>query len=434
MEGKKMVVNYLLNIVSNSILAFSSILLIDGLEISKLPSKRSLFFSGLIIIVLSAVTFFFYQQNLYPLPLLCYPIIFFTSYLSAFKKLNWAQIYIALISEFITTLFSSCFTIIILNIFSSEYEIINYISLILIRVILLLTVIALKNQGKLQYLESIIKLIPKHIWLLILVSIVDIDLLLVFNNYPVYNDTKQSIITFLIAILTITLIVVIFSLLINVTSKNYYTALNSLLEKQVATQISHYEKLEKLNSDMRTFRHDYINHLSSINTLIGEGCYSDAQNYIDKLTESTHRNEAIYLTGNRLADAILTDKSDSCKDFADIEFDGCITDKIENSDICIILANSLDNAIEACKKCPESGKISIAAQIRQGYWTMTMRNPTVSSDSEGIMKTSKEDEKNHGFGLLSIEKAVKKYDGTMVVSIKDGIFEMAVVLKIPIEN
>lgn len=65
---------------------------------------------------------------------------------------------------------------------------------------------------------------------------------------------------------------------------------------------------------------------------------------------------------------------------------------------------------------------------------MTMRNPTVSSDSEGIMKTSKEDEKNHGFGLLSIEKAVKKYDGTMVVSIKDGIFEMAVVLKIPIEN
>ena len=241
-------------------------------------------------------------------------------------------------------------------------------------------------------------------------------------------------VTIFVFLLVICLISIVFSLLINVASKNYYTALNSLLEKQVATQISHYEKLEKLNSDMRTFRHDYINHLSSINTLIGEGCYSDAQNYIDKLTESTHRNEAIFHTGNRLADAILTDKSDSCKDFADIEFDGCITDKIENSDICIILANALDNAVEACKKCPERGKISIAAQIRQGYWTMTMRNPTVSADSEGIMKTSKEDEKNHGFGLLSIEQAVKKYDGTMAVSIKNGVFEMAVVLKIPVEN
>lgn len=223
----------------------------------------------------------------------------------------------------------------------------------------------------------------------------------------------------------------IFSLLINVASNNYYTALNTLLEKQVSAQIAHYEKLEKLNSDMRTFRHDYINHLSSINALIGEGCYDDAQNYIDKLTESTHRNEAIFRTGNRLADAILTDKSESCRDHADIIFDGCITDKIGNSDICIILANALDNAVEACKKCPERGRITVAAQIRQGYWTMTMRNPTVSADSEGIMKTSKEDERNHGFGLLSIEQTVKKYDGTMAVSIKDGMFEMSVVLKLP---
>ena len=182
---------------------------------------------------------------------------------------------------------------------------------------------------------------------------------------------------------------------------------------------------------MRTFRHDYINHLNSINALIGEGCCSDAQDYIAKLTESTHRNEAVFLTGNRLADAILTDKSDSCKEHADIVFDGCITDKIDNSDICIILANALDNAAEACQKCAERSRITIASQIRQGYWAMTMKNPTVSADSEGLMKTSKKDERNHGFGLISIEQTVKKYDGTMAVSIKDGVFELSVVLKIP---
>ena len=225
--------------------------------------------------------------------------------------------------------------------------------------------------------------------------------------------------------------IIILSLILNVVSKNYYTALSALLEKQVAAQIDHYEKLEKLNSDMRTFRHDYINHLNSINALIGEGCCSDAQDYIARLTESTHRNEAVFLTGNRLADAILTDKSDSCKEHADIVFDGCITDKIDNSDICIILANALDNAAEACQKCAERSRITIASQIRQGYWAMTMKNPTVSADSEGLMKTSKKDERNHGFGLISIEQTVKKYDGTMAVSIKDGVFELSVVLKIP---
>ncbi|MGN1136240.1 MAG: sensor histidine kinase [Oscillospiraceae bacterium] len=206
------------------------------------------------------------------------------------------------------------------------------------------------------------------------------------------------------------------------------------MEKQVSAQINHYEKLEKLNSDMRSFRHDYINHLSSINALIGEGCYSDAQKYIDKLTESTHRNEAIFLTGNRLADAIFTDKSDNCKDFADIEFEGCVTDRIENSDICIILANALDNAVEACRNCSGRSSIRIAAQVRQGYWTMTMRNPTVNGDGNGFMKTTKEDEQNHGFGLLSIEQAVKRYDGTMKVEIKDGVFEMSVVMKIPAQE
>lgn len=352
----------------------------------------------------------------------------------AFKKIKLAQIYVALISEFITTLFSSCFTLMIFSKFSDDYKIANSFSLIIVRIALLLFSFFFNRNNKYKNTISIIMFIPKHIWWLILAAIVDIDLVSGFNNYPVNNKLKSKIIALLIALLTITLIFVIISLIVNVVSKNYYTALNSLLEKQVSTQISHYEKLEKLNSDMRTFRHDYINHLSSINALIGEGFYSDAQNYIDKLTESTHRNEAIFRTGNRLADAIFTDKSENCKNFADIEFDGCITDKIGNSDICIILANALDNAVEACKKCPERGKITIAAQIRQGYWTMTMRNPTVSADSEGIMKTSKEDERNHGFGLLSIEQTVKKYDGTMAVSIKDGMFELSVVLKIPDEK
>lgn len=270
-----------------------------------------------------------------------------------------------------------------------------------------------------------------HIFVLILFVFICITVILSCNNLPIENKLKTGIIIVLLALLTGSLTVIVFSLLINVASKNYYTALSALLEKQVAAQIDHYEKLEKLNSDMRTFRHDYINHLNSINALIGEGCCSDAQDYIAKLTESTHRNEAVFLTGNRLADAILTDKSDSCKEHADIVFDGCITDKIDNSDICIILANALDNAAEACQKCAERSRITIASQIRQGYWAMTMKNPTVSADSEGLMKTSKKDERNHGFGLISIEQTVKKYDGTMAVSIKDGVFELSVVLKIP---
>lgn len=360
--------------------------------------------------------------------------MFLFAFKIAFGKVSSAQIYVALIAELICTLLSACGALFVFQFTALSYDLSGKIVLGILRLIYLGCAIYYLKSGKLESIQCALEIIPKRFFIFVIIVLICIDTLSIFNNYPQVSILKQNIVTGLIIIVTITLLIMIFSLLINVASKNYYTALNTLLEKQVSAQIAHYEKLEKLNSDMRTFRHDYINHLSSINALIGEGLYSDAQNYIDKLTESTHRNEAIFHTGNRLADVIFTDKSENCKDFADIEFDGCITDKIGNSDICIILANALDNAAEACKKCPERGKITIAAQIRQGYWTMTMRNPTVSADSEGIMKTSKEDERNHGFGLLSIKQTVKKYDGTMAVSIKDGMFELSVVLKIPDEK
>lgn len=421
----------ILKIFSDLTMIITTILLINAFGISKLLDKKKQTIAVLISAILSSIIALSYVWEYNEISVLIYPLMFVIAFFIAFGRIKISQVYLALTLEFITSLLSSSVALIAFQIYSFTYRDLDAISLFCVRIVFLIVAIVLNFKKLANRFYSVLKNIPKHIFVLIIIALTFITCLSVCNNYQTSNIIKQSVVTILIALLTITLIIMIFSLLINVASKNYYTALNSLLEKQVATQISHYEKL---NSDMRTFRHDYINHLSSINALIGEGRYTDAQKYIDKLTESTHRNEAIYLTGNRLADAILTDKSDSCKDFADIEFDGCITDKIENSDICVILANSLDNAIEACKKCPESGKISIAAQIRQGYWTMTMRNPTVSADSEGIMKTSKEDEKNHGFGLLSIEQAVKKYDGTMSVSIKDGIFEMAVVLKIPVEN
>ena len=426
-----MIAQCILSVISDVTMVISTILLISSLGISRINKKRKLSVIVLISFLLATVICISYPLKINYISLFIYPIMFLFAFKIAFGKVSSAQIYVALIAELICTLLSACGALFVFQFTALSYDLSGKIVLGILRLIYLGCAIYYLKSGKLESIQCALEIIPKRFFIFVIIVLICIDTLSIFNNYPQVSILKQNIVTGLIIIVTITLLIMIFSLLINVASNNYYTALNSLLEKQVSAQIAHYEKLEKLNSDMRTFRHDYINHLSSINALIGEGCYDDAQNYIDKLTESTYRNEAIFRTGNRLADAILTDKSESCRDHADIEFDGCITDKIGNSDICIILANALDNAIEACKKCPERGKITVAAQIRQGYWTMTMRNPTVSADYEGIMKTSKEDERNHGFGLLSIEQTVKKYDGTMAVSIKDGMFEMSVVLKIP---
>ncbi len=423
-----------MNVISDIVIVFSTILLINNFGISKIEKPIKVVIGLLYSLIISAIMMFSHEHNFSVISIFLYPLMFLIPFYYVYRKINIAQIYLALVVEFSVTLLSSCLTNFIVLLSSMEYTNADTLSTFIIRIIVLMAAIFITSNKKFLKIKTISEKVPLHIFVLVLLSLICVTFLSASNNLPVNNTIKQVFVSILIALLSIFVIIIFISLLMNVVAKSYYTALNTLLEKQVSAQIAHYEKLEKLSSDMRTFRHDYINHLSSISALITEGFYDDAQRYIDRLTESTHRNETIFRTGNRLADAILTDKSENCKAFADIVFDGCITDKIGNSDICIILANALDNAAEACKSCPERGRISIESQVRQGYWKMVMRNPTVGADSEGIMKTSKEDERNHGFGLLSIEQVVKRYDGTMSVSIKNGVFELAVVLKLPMEQ
>ena len=361
---------YLLHVISDVFFVIFTIKLIDTFGISKLKGKNYFFIILITTSVLSILSFVSYLHDLDLIPLLLYPLMFILSYLIVFKEIKLAQIYIYLFSELITSLLSSCLTSVILSFTPLQTDVKNILSLFCVRLLYssIIFIFIFKRKEQAKHIYSITQTIPKYVFILILFSNLLITFLAEVNNHHSRSVAKQNTITILIMLLSIFLIVIIFSLLINVASKNYYTTLNSLLEKQVEAQIAHYEKLEELNSDIRQLRHDYINHLTSVGTLIEHKNYSDALQYIERLTESTHCNETIYSTGNHLADAILTGKSSECKGFADIEFNGIITDRINNIDMCAILANALDNAIEACRKCSGRSKISIAAQNKQGYW------------------------------------------------------------------
>lgn len=422
---------YVLNIVSNILLLAASVLLIDGFGISRLVSTKRCVIAGAVTAALSVCTLFLYKYDIDPVFLFIYPLIFAAAYKIMFKKVRIAQLYVLVMLELSATLLSSCLMAIIFSAGWFSYSVSDIVSQIFVRLAFVIAAAVLRRIQMTRYIYSASGNIPKHIFVFIFLAMLFMDSLAICNTNPHDGELKRNVITVLLILLTVTLIIIIFSLIMNVAAKNYVNGINHMLEKQVSAQISHYEKMEKLNSDMRAFRHDYINHLNSILALIDENSPAEAREYIKKLTDSTGSRSGDFRTGNRLADAILADKSDSCKDFADIEFDGYISDKIDNSDMCIILSNSLDNAVEACRKCSGRSVIGINAGLRQGYWTMTMKNPTdVSADYKGIPATSKEDKRNHGFGLLSIERTIKKYDGTMQVKNENMVFELSMALKI----
>lgn len=185
-------------------------------------------------------------------------------------------------------------------------------------------------------------------------------------------------------------------------------------EKIFALEMNRYEEIIRNNRDISAFRHDLKNNLFALKTLIEAQRTDEAKIYIDSLTESVNSSKSKFQTGNILADAILTDKSSEAeKSETSIEFEGAVpADGISNRDLCVILSNSLDNAIEACKNIPLA-HISVKSELKENGARIIVSN-TVSEKVEihnGKIQTSKADKRLHGFGISNIRKAVKKYNG-----------------------
>lgn len=202
-------------------------------------------------------------------------------------------------------------------------------------------------------------------------------------------------------------------------------------EKQLELELNHYSNMVEKNRDMRVFRHDFKNNLISVRALIGGGQYNEAEKYIDELYGRLDATKNAFSTGNHLADAILAEKNSAAvSQKTAIDFDGIIpSDGIDNIDLCTILANALDNALEASKSI-ENAIINVRAAVNSTVFMLTVSNPTLRpvEIKNNRVKTTKADSVNHGLGIGSIKNAAKKYNGEVNLKYEDGHFTVEVMM------
>lgn len=202
-------------------------------------------------------------------------------------------------------------------------------------------------------------------------------------------------------------------------------------EKQLELELNHYSNMVEKNRDMRVFRHDFKNNLISVRALIGGGQYNEAEKHIDELYGRLDATKNAFSTGNHLADAILAEKNSAAvSQKTEIDFDGIIpSDGIDNIDLCTILANALDNALEASKPI-ENAIINVRAAVNSAVFMLTVSNPTLRpvEIKNNRVKTTKADGVNHGLGIGSIKNAAKKYNGEVNLKYKDGHFTVEVMM------
>lgn len=195
------------------------------------------------------------------------------------------------------------------------------------------------------------------------------------------------------------------------------------------------EEAKQRNEQYRSFQHDIDNHILVLSGLLHEKRYGEAQKYVRSLGNLSDDLIIRTRTGNLAADVLLKEKisvaeSKGIPVRCNVRFPERLG--MEDVDLCILLSNAIDNAIQACERENQTeesrmrSEISITAGMRQYFLFVNVTNSAVNSPSRNDWRPF--GEKNYGTGLKNIKRIVKKYKGTMETEKSSGGFSLTALL------
>ena len=123
---------------------------------------------------------------------------------------------------------------------------------------------------------------------------------------------------------------------------------------------THYREVDNMYRQIRGWRHDYRNHIQTMKAYAAAKDWDAIKNYLDLLDTDLQTVDTVIKTGNPMTDAILNSKISLAKAKGiEVVADAHIPVRLKSSeiDLCCILGNLFDNAIEASMKLPEDQRL-----------------------------------------------------------------------------
>ena len=195
----------------------------------------------------------------------------------------------------------------------------------------------------------------------------------------------------------------------------------------------HYAEVENMYNQIRGFKHDYRNHIQAMKSHAANGELDAILRYLDGLDSELDAIELVIKTGNKMADAILNSKISLARAKGiQVIADANIAVELTTSevDMCIILGNLLDNAIEACMGLGEDERlIRIYMEMKntQLYIAITNTAPKGRLRKQGKRHLTTKGE-GHGFGLARIDHIVERHGGYLSRNSEDGAYSTEILL------
>ena len=234
-------------------------------------------------------------------------------------------------------------------------------------------------------------------------------------------------------------------LIVLVISRKNIMEKNLLQENYIAAELEYISQYKKSQEETRAFRHDVINNLSLLSSMIKNDKNKEADAYLEEMLGEVCAMSPKYITGDEMLDCLVGMKV-SRMEQSGIKFtlDGVADGGLgmKPAEICSIFANALDNAIEACERADEDNRL-IKFQIKKSGQFFNIKLSNTYTETDGKLDvgklfnakeriTSKEDKKLHGYGTRTIRSAVEKHDGMIKAESEGGMYTLSLMLPRPI--
>lgn len=213
--------------------------------------------------------------------------------------------------------------------------------------------------------------------------------------------------------------------------KNKAAERDKIMQMKVQLLENNYDHATKMYKEKATLLHDEKHHIRTIQEFLERGDTAAAIKYAGEMTEKLERSGNRVWSKHSLVDMMLNMKIQEAEKNhvrMDVSFDDMEGLILKEMDICTLLSNALDNAIEANQKITdiEERWIKVYGERKGQMWVFNATNPIgeeVVFEGDRIV-TSKKDKNMHGFGLTSIRRVVENYDGAMSANVKEGTFTL----------
>lgn len=196
---------------------------------------------------------------------------------------------------------------------------------------------------------------------------------------------------------------------------------------------THYREVENMYRQTRGWRHDYRNHIQTMKAYAAQGDLEAIKKYLDMLDVDLNTVDTVVKTGNSMADAILNSKISLAKARnIPVRVDAHIPVQLKMSelDLCCIIGNLFDNAIEASMKLPEEERlIRVYMDMKGTQLYISFTNFTAGgklNKTGKVFRTSKGE--GHGFGLVRIDAIVERLEGYLSRNSEEGAFTTEILI------